>query len=114
MRPKEAHRPFLDRYVEAYRRVTNARVDDTADGEWEAMARSAGADRDRALRDTRTPDRFRFDEDIEREMARLAPLLDTEISALVDGAVAGLDEPRRKFLASLLDPPEHDLPYLRP
>lgn len=114
MRPKEAHRPFLERYVEAYRRVTNARVDDAVDDEWEAMARRAGADRDRAVRDTRTPDRFRFNEDTEREMVRLAPLLDADVDALVSGTVGGLDEPRREVLASLLDPPEYDLPYLRP
>ena len=113
MRPKEVHRPFLNRYIEAYRRVTNARVDDTVDYEWEAMARRAGAARDRAVRDTRAPDRFRFDEDIEREMGRLIPLLDVDISALVGSATASLDEPRREFLASLLDPPEYDLPYLR-
>ena len=114
MRPKEAHRTFLDRYVEAYRRVTNTRVDDTADDEWEAMARRAGADRDRAVRDTRAPDRFRFDEDIGREMGRLTPLLDVDISALAGSAAASLDEPRREFLASLLHPAEYDLPYLRP
>ncbi len=114
MRPKRPHRGFFDRYVQAYRRVTGARVRDAADAEWEAMARRAGADRDRAVRVTRAPERFRFDEDVGREMARLTPLLDVDARALASGSAAGFDGPGRRLLASLLDPPEYDLPYLRP
>ena len=83
------------------------------DDEWEAVARRAGAHGDRAVRDTPAPHRFRLDEDITREMGRLAPLLDADISALAVSAAADLDPPRREFLASVLDPSEYDLPQLR-
>jgi len=46
-------------------------------------------------------------------MGRLAPLLDADISTLAGSAAAGLDAPRREFLASVLDPPDYDLPHLR-
>ena len=114
MRPKEPHRPFLERYIEACRRVRGVDVEDVRDDEWTVMARRAGAARDRAAKSARAPSRFGFDRDIASEMARLTPLLDVDARALASGAAGGLDAPRRRFLARLLDPPEYDLPYLRP
>ena len=112
MRPKAGHRAFLDRYIEAYRRVTGARVEAQRDDEWDGMALRAGAHNRRAAGTTVRPDAYRMDDDMNAELGRFGALLDTPLDALLSGAAGGLDAPRRRLLALLRDPPEYRMDYL--
>lgn len=113
MRYKEPYRAFLERYVQIYRKVTGMTVAEDADPEWDAMAERAAATRQRLARQIPPPARGRFDEAIEGEIRRLGSLLAQGSQSLVY-VLMQLDATNQKKFEVMLNPPEYDLPFLRP
>lgn len=113
MRYKEPYRPFLERYVQIYRRVTGMAVADTADPEWDAMAERAADTRRRLARRVPPPVTGKFDEAMQKEIRRLGSLLGQGRQALIYTLIQ-MDAASQKNYEVMLNPPEHDLPFLRP
>ena len=111
MRHKDSHRPFLETYLAAYRRVKGVDARSAPDPQWDAMVAMASATRDKAAASVRCAAPYRRDEDLAKEVELVVSWM---------GARRGLaerrthlDARRAALVDAMLDPPEADLPFLR-
>lgn len=116
MRFKEGCRPFLERYIETYRRVKNSPVEPQApDADWKAIVREACKDRDLAVQAIEAPESYQMTEDVYVESLLVESLRGASLSELISDDASGghrLDSPRRQTLRSMWNPPNHAVPYL--
>jgi hypothetical protein len=112
MRHKEPYRPFLENYIQAYRRFKNVQVNDIQDPEWDTMAARACETRDRALARIKPSSSYRVDEDVMYEIQLIESWLNGR-SGSDEIAKLRLDARRAASYASMMNPPEYELPYLR-
>ena len=113
MRYKEPYLPFLERYVRTYRRVAGITASMTADPEWDAMAERAADTRRRLARHVPPPAAGKFDEAMQEEIRRLGSLLGQGRQPLIYTLIQ-MDSASQKNFEVMLNPPEYDLPFLRP
>ena len=111
MRHKERYRPFLQEYLQVYRRLKNVSIEDVEDPQWEALVATASVDRDRAVSMIKEPS-HRLEEDVQKEIDLIRTWMESgrgtgELDKLK------LDPQRAAILTSLTDPPEYEMPYLQ-
>jgi hypothetical protein len=110
MRHKERYRVFLDSYIQTYRRLKNVRIAEVEDREWNALVAKACEARDRAVERIKMPSQYQLDYDVAREIQ----LIQSWMNGGGDGDLSKLklDRRRARCFASLMNPPEYELPYL--
>jgi hypothetical protein len=112
MRHKEEYRPFVEQYIQTYRRINKTTIEDVEDPEWDALVSEACATRDREIPNIRKISHYQLDEDIADEVELILSWL-TAGHRLDDLSKWKLDPQRAELISALLNPPEYDLPYLR-
>ena len=113
MRYKEPYQPFLERYVQTYRRATGTTVAEAADPEWDAMAERAADTRRQLERHVAPPATGKFDKAMQEEILRLSSLLGQGRQPLIY-TLMQMDAASQRNFEIMLHPPEYDLPFLRP
>jgi hypothetical protein len=112
MRYKERYQLFLKNYIQVYRRLKKVSIADVEDQQWNALVARACEARDRAVQSIKIPSHYQLDEDVANEIQLIMSWMNGDQTG---GEIGGLQlDPRRAaFVASLLNPPEYALPYLR-
>ena len=112
MRYKEPYQPFLERYMQTYRRVTGMAVAEAADPEWDAMAEQAADTQRQLARHVPPPATGKFDQAMQEEIRRLSSLLGQGRQPLIY-TLMQMDAASQRNFEIMLNPPEYDPPFLR-
>ncbi|MCG8363328.1 MAG: thioredoxin reductase [Pseudanabaenales cyanobacterium] len=109
MRHKEPYRQFLENYIRAYHQFKKVHIEPVEDPEWNALAASARQTRDEAVSRLTVPSHYQMDEDIANEIKLIQSWLndDQGLDKL------RLDPKRASVFASMADPPDYEMPFLR-
>lgn len=115
LRHKERYLPFLDDYLRVYRRVTGTTTEAAEDPEWEAIAARATATSRRLASRIPPPADGLFNQAVQSEDTKLRSLLSQGAGGMpLIYTMMQMDPTSQKVMAGLLNPPEHDLPFLDP
>jgi hypothetical protein len=111
MRNKESHRPFLEEYLRVYRRLKKVSIADVADPQWDALVATATADRDRAVSMIKQSS-HRLETDVAKEIYLIRTWMKSNRGTGHLDKLK-LDPQRAAIVASMIDPPEYEMPYLQ-
>jgi len=119
MRYKEPYKTFMENYIEVYRKLKNATVDEIVDDEWNSMVKKASETRDKVMQDFHdsSDDTDKFKMTFGQYIQLIQPLMSSDDELFQDGELkidsTKLDERQSKFLLSLINPKEYELAYLK-
>lgn len=113
MRPKDAYNSFVEKYFKAFRKVKNLnQVEDIFDEEWNQLVKIAGKTRDEVIKETEDLGTPKWSEEIHAAADLVRSLAVNDLGAISDQSIEKFHE-HFKLLASMKDPQEYDMPYLK-